>query len=414
MIGLENKDSSFFSIESSDIELSGVDFNKNLISLNINEQMGSLPKGSLQFYDPKHYYSRILRTGVKLIISWGYKNLLTTPDSLIANNLNFDEVTGQLVRRGYEGFCSSPTGSGGADGVIRYNCNFLAWGFRGEEVSKTYIGGKKKDIISQAFNDLGISPTKRMIDFTLGDDSVTADKYTRQDESTFAFLARLAIEWKAIFHVAFSPSGESVGIFIDSNKIGTIPLATWILEAGGLSNAIGYKGELNNVISYSWSSSESESGVGDNVRLDFVDGQIVFRQYVAEEEKVITWKLDEKKIQEAYKVAGLEGQESQIRLTKELLSKEDFESIKHFFIPVEQTTAPSGYGYRVKCKMIGNPLYIPGNLIILNNGFPDRLGGDQSKWYLNSVNHSIDRSGYNMDIEIVDVFNLSPIGLPIL
>ena len=414
MIGLENKDSSFFSVESPDIELSDVDFSKNLISLSINEKMGAIPQGSLEFYDPDFYFSRILRTGVTLRISWGYRNLNETPDSLVAKKLNFDEISGQLVRRGYEGFVSSPTGGGGNDGVSRYNCNFSSWGFRGEELGKLYTEGTKSTAINQAFDDLGISQEKRLIDFTLGNDKITPDKYVRQDESTYAFLTRLSIEWRTLFHVAFSPSRESVGIFIDHNKIENTNFPSWVLEAGGASNAIGWKGELNNVKSYTWTSSESEKGIGDNVRLDIVDGQIIFRQYVAEQESIVTWRLDQKKIQDAFAGASTEGLGAQAKLTKELLSKNDFEEIKHFFIPVEQSTAPAGFGYRINCDMIGNPLYMPGNTIKIRNGFPDRLGGDQSKWYLNAVNHKIDRAGYNMKIEIVDVFNLSPIGLPIM
>jgi len=413
MIGLENKESAFFTVESPDVELTEVNFNKNLISLNIMEKMGALPTGTLSFYDPKHYFSRILRTGVTLRISWGYKNALETPDSLLAKKLNFDEITGQLIRRGFEGFVSSPTGSGSNDGVVTYNCNFTSWGFRGEEFGDVYKTGKKKNVISQAFDKLGISSTKRLIDFTLGEDSIT-DKYVRQEESTFAFLNRLSIEWQAFFHVAFSPAGESVGMFIDKNKVGTTPFPSWVLNATGSSYVIGYMGELNNVKSYTWTSSESEKGVGDNVRLDIVDGQIQFRQYVAEEEKVITWRLNLKKIQETYGEAASGGLYEEIKLFRELWSKNDFESIKHFFTPVEQTTAPSGYGYRLNCEMIGNPLFIPGSLIKIQNGFPDRLGGDQGKWYLHSVNHKIDRSGYNMSIEVVDVFNLSPIGLPVM
>ena len=414
MIGLENKDTSFFTVESPDTTLSDISFSKNLISLNIVEKMGSLPQGTLSFYDPKHYFSRVLRTGVRLIISWGYRNALDTPDSLIEQKLNFDEIKGNLVRRGFEGFVSSPTGKGGRDGVVTFDCNFSAYGFRGDEHSKLYTVGNKASVISKAFDDIGISPVKRYIDFTLGNDIITADKYVRQDESTFAFLNRMAIEWQSFFHVAFSPDGEPVGIFIDKNKIGSTSLPSWVLNASGGSNAIGWRGELSNVIEYKWTSNESESGVGSNVRLDIVDGQIQFRQYSAAEEKVITWRLDQKKIQDVYSDAAVDGLNSQIQLTQELLSKNDFEQIKHFFTPVEQTTAPDGYGYRLNCEMIGNPLYIPGNLILVKNGFPDRIGGSQSTWYLHSVNHKIDRLGYNMSIEVVDVFNLSPIGLPVL
>jgi len=331
MIGLENRDSSFFTVESPDIELTEADFNKNLIALSISERMSAIPQGTLSFYDPKHYFSRVLRTGVTLKISWGYKNQYATPDSLIAEKLNFDEVSGQLTRRGYQGFVSSPTGAGSQNGVVTYNCNFSSFGFRGEETSVHYTTGTKKTVVETAFNTLGVSPVKRIIDFTLQSDAISEDKYVRQDESTFAFLNRMAIEWKAVFHIAFSPSGEAVGFFIDQNKLGTIPLPQWALEAGGASNAIGYMGELNNVKSYTWTSSESESGIGDNIRMDIVDGQIIFRRYVAEEETVITYRLDQKKIQEVYADAGVDGLGQQVKLTRELLSLQDFEQIKHYF-----------------------------------------------------------------------------------
>ena len=412
-IGILNKDSSFFTVESPDITLENQDFSKNLISLTITEKTSAMPQGALQFYDPKHYYSRILRTGARLRISWGYKSYFETPDSLLAKTLNFDEVTGELVRRGYEGFVSSPTGGGSGDGIITYNCNFTAFGFRGEKESKIHSTGTKASIVSKAFDALGISETKRLIDFSFGTDKVTADRYIRQDQTTFAFLNRLAIEWRAFFHVGFSPDGESIAIFIDEARIGNENLPKWILGATGKSNIIGYKGELNNVISYTWNSSESESGIGDNVRLDIVDGQIIFRRYVAEEERVVTYRLDEKKIQDVYSDNTNQGLEQQIKLTQDLLSKNDFEQIKHFFTPVESTTAPSGYGYRINCEMIGNPLFIPGSIIKINNGFPDRLCAEQSKWYMQTVTHKIDRAGYFMSIEVVDTFNLSPVGLVI-
>lgn len=416
MIGLENKDSSFFTVESPDVTLKDNNFSKNVLSLTIDERMSALTTGCLEFYDPDDYYSRILRTGVTLKISWGYKKLDSTPDSLIAKKINFDEISGDLVRRGYQGFVSSPSGEGGQDGVKKYSCNFSAFGYRGDSQSKIYSSGTKKSVVGQAFDDIGISPTMRMIDFSLGNDKVTPDKYVRQDETTFAFLNRMAIEWQSCFHVSFSPAGEPVGFFIDNNKIGSTSMPAWVLAAGGASNAIGYKGELNNVKSYKWTSSESETGVGDNVRVDIVDGNIVFRRYMAKAEKVITYRLDQKKIQETYKKAADEGFGEMINITKELLSKNDFNTLlnEHYFIPVETTTAPNGYGYRIDCEMIGNPLYMPGNRIVIKNGFPDRLGGSQSIWYLRSVGHKIDRSGYMMSIEVVDVFNLSPIGLPVM
>lgn len=408
-IGIENKDSSFFTIESTDVSLNSKSYEKNLISLSITERSGAMPQGTLSFYDPDHWFSKILRTGVGIKLSWGYKKAGNSPDSLIAKKLNLDEISGSLIRRGLEGFVSSPKGKGDNKGVVTYNCKFTSFGFRGTDQSKLYTTGKKKDVISDAFDDLGI--ITKQIDFTLGDDTLTLNTGVRQDEPTFRFLNRLAKEWRCLFHIGYSPAGNPVGIFVDANRIGDQQYASMFLGASGLSNVIGYMGELNNVKSYTWSSSESESGVGDNARMDIVDGQIVFRRFVAEREETVTYRLDLNKIQKAY--SDVDDLASQIKLTKELLSKKTFDQIKHFFTPIKTSTAPQGYGYRLNCEMIGNPLFAPPNEVKINNGFPERLGGQQSKWYVQSVTHNIDRSGYGMSVEIVDVFSLSPIGLAV-
>lgn len=408
-IGIENKDSSFFTIESLDVELNTHDFERNLISLSITERTAGLTQGNLIFYDPEHWFSKILRTGVGLKISWGYKNRGVSPDSLIEKKLNLDEITGSLIRRGLQGFVSSPTGSGDNAGKVIYNCKFTAYGFRGPDQAKYYITGTKRTVIQEAFAELGITIIE--IGFAREKEAVTKDTAIRQDEPTFSFLNRLAKEWRCLFHVGFNPTGQGVGIFVDANKIGEPQYSKLLLGASGTSNIIGYMGELNNVKSYKWSSSESESGIGSNVMMDIVDGQIIFRRFVAEEEQTITYRLNIKEIQKVYEKAG--DIQSQFKLMNELRNTKTFEQIEHFFTKVTQSTAPEGYGYKLSCEMIGNPLFAPPNQIVINNGFPARLGGKQSKWYIQNATHNIDKSGYNMTINIVDVFTQSPIGAPI-
>lgn len=411
MIGIENKDSSFFTIESNDISLRDISLSKYLMSLSITEQMDAMATGSLQFRDPNHFLSRVLRTGAEIVLSWGYKDIKETPYSLIAKDLNTDEISGTLIRRGLKAFVSSPSGSGGNDGAITYNCNFTSFGFRGEDTAKKFETGSKRDVINTVFDDIGISSSKRLINFTYGSDTLNSDSIIRQEETSFKFLTRLAREWRCLFFVTYDSKGEPVGIFVDSNKVSSSQLPLWATNAIGGSHIIGYKGKLNNVKSYTWSSSEGENGVGDNVRIDIVDGQMIFRQFIAEEEKVITYRLNQERIKQVFEETDDIG--TQTALMTELLSKNDFEQIKHFFDPVESSYAPQGFGYSINCDMIGNPLYIPSSQIKISNGFPDRLGGDQAIWYLNKVSHLINRSGYGMKIEIVDVFTLSPIGEPI-
>lgn len=411
MIGIINKDSSFFEVTSDDIELDDKLMSRSLINFSVTEQRDAMTQGSLSFRDDNHIYSRILRTGVNIKVAWGYKDNIFGQNSL---STNLDEISGSLVRRGLKAFVSSPSGGGNVGGVTTYNCNFTAYNFRGLENSIVYSSGTRRDVIETVFNNIGVSKSKRYINFALGSDELGFERSVRQDETDFLFLTRLAREWGTIFTIGFSSNNEVVAVFMDPDQIGDTNMSRWMGGTSGSTHAIGYKGKISNVISYTWTSNESESGVGDNAQLDFVDGQVIVRRFIAEQEKVILYRLDPDKIQEALDEAGNDGFISQTALVKDLLNTKDFESIKHFFTPYESTTAPQGFGYKIKAKMIGNPLFVPPNKISINNGFPDRLGNAQSKWYIDKVSHRIDKSGYKMDTEIIDVFSLSDIGLGIL
>lgn len=410
MIGIENKDRSFFTVESSDIDVETVDLQKTLISLTVSEKRGRLPNGTLQFYDPDDTISRILRTGARIKLSWGYLDNYATPDSLLTKAINLDEITGNIQRRGLEVQVNSPTGAGGKDGKKIYNLNFFSLGMRGDKNARRFTEGIKADAVATIFDELGI--TERIINFSVGEDKLTSDRGIRQDNSNYLFLTRLALEWRALFHIGYAQNGNLVGIFVDQNKIGDVAYSKLFLDSIGSSNAIGYAGELSNVISYTWKSAESQSGVGDNVRVEVVDGQITFRRFVAEQQRVVTYRLNYDKIREVYQ--NTDNLQQSIKITKELLSVKDFEQIKHFFYEDESSTAPFGYGFTINAKMLGNPMLAPPNKIVVKNGFPDVLGNSGAFWYIQTATHRIDSTGYFTDLEVIDVFTLSPVGLPIL
>jgi len=413
MIGLTNDDSSFFEIDSDDVALDNNVMAKNLIKLSVTEQRDAMTQGTLSFYDKNDLFSRILRTGVNLKISWGYRDNLLKAD-ILNNKFNPSEINGSLIRRGLKGFISSPSGSGSSKGQITYNCNFTCYKFRGLDESIVYSSGTRRDVITEVFNRIGISPIKRFINFRNATDRLNTTRSVRQDETDFQFLTRLAREWSALFSVGFSPTGETVALFMDNDKIGNSLMPKWVSNATGSTHAIGYKGEISNVISYNWKSNESENGVGSNVQLDFVDGRVVLKRFVAEQEKVITYRLRPERIKEAIADVEGDGIAAQTQVVKDLLRTNDFEDIKHFFDPYESTTAPQGFGYRIAAQQIGNPLVMPPNQVIINNGFPDRLGGKQAKYYYNKVTHNIEKTGYKMSTEIVDVFSISDIGTGLL
>ena len=410
-VNINNKDLSFFTVTSPDIEETEQDLTSKIISLTINEEMGRLPFGTLTLYDPTQVYTRILRNGLKMDITWGYKVFDDGEKTKVLVNLNTDEMTGRRERRGFNAIISSPSGSASQGGQVVYNCNFSSLGFRGDEYSRDFEDMKKKDIVRRVFDELGVSSAFRDIRFQLGEQELSGDTKVRQDETNFQFLVRMSYEWRALFRLGHTPKGEIAGIFIDPDYLNRTYFHDWTTGGKGQSNYFDFMGAVSNVISYTWKNNEGENGVGDNVQMTMIDGKPTFLRFVQENEKVVAYRLVPERIGEELTKKGLEsGIQGQTRLMKDWLNVKDFEQIKRFFVPIESSTAPQGFGYEIKAKMIGNPLVSPPTIANFGEGFPERIGNIQTKWYVRKVAHTINNTGYFMDVEIVDAFAISPTG----
>ena len=153
-IGITNRDSSFFSIKSLDARGSVInenqDFNKDLISLNVTEEVGKRTTGNIKFLDNDNIYNRILREGVLLEISWGYGDIDET--TIKAKDRNPSEYTGDTARRGFRVKCYNPAGNGGANGVRTYSMNFVdqvdqGYGVEFKKFEKIYKGQLVLDVM---------------------------------------------------------------------------------------------------------------------------------------------------------------------------------------------------------------------------------------------------------------------------
>lgn len=412
MAGLTNKDSSFFEIRSPDSSVDERLTTADFISLSVNEKMNQLTQGTLTLRDPNLVYARILRLGVRLRIVWGYRNRDESPRTELAPIQNDDEFTGSIERRGLEVMVEAPSGQGDGEGRRTYNCNFTALGLRGEDQVREFRSGTKASVVHEVLDELGVPRANRDVRFARGSEPVTDAQPVRQTESNFAFLTRLASrEWRVMFAMNYDQKGAIHAIFVDPELLGKTSYAQEVLGARGRSNLLDYMGVVSNVINYSWKNNAGRSGTGDSVQIQIVDGQPTFQRYNVETQQVVTWRLQpelidaelDRKRDEAG-IAGVAG------LTADILGAQSFEEVKRFFVPVEQSTAPQGYGYEVKARMFGNPMTMAGNLIEFGAGFPDVLGNDQTGWYAVGVGHRIDGTGYFMDVDVADAFTFSPTG----
>lgn len=415
MAGFSNGDRAFFLINSPDVNINSPAIDHRIISLSVVEEMSKLTSGSLRLHDPDHALAKTLRFGVKVDVSWGYLFEDANERALLAEQINPDEFTGNIARRGFRGFIVSPSGGGSQAGQITYNANFQAFGWRGERSSRTFEGMLKREVVATLLDELGV--LQREIDFQRGNESLAGGMGVRQDETAFAFLTRLSFEWRAHFTIGYLPSGDTAGLFVDIGKLGKTDFQRLVLGARGRSNIFDYGGSIGNVISWTWRNEQGLSGKGDSAQLVVIDGQPTIVRYVVEDERVVSYKLDVGKVERALLAAGeAGGPAAQYAWMQNALAVTDFEQIREYFVPDEQSTAPQGKGYTLQISTKGNPLYTAGNTATFGTGFPgwftspEEAARDSINWYIRKVTHTINREGYLCDIEVADAFAFSDIG----
>lgn len=414
-IGLTNKDSSFFTLKSKDINIENRVLNEDLISFKVIEELNKIESGSISLYDPNNFYSRIFRTGAQLELTWGYKKLRL--DNLEYENIyNSDIFSKPLERRGLKVYVNSPGGSGGNNGVITFNLNFIATDMRGEKNQLWVNTGTRGDFVSSIFDKLHIEV--RDINFQRGGEVLDNNTAVVQYETDFKTLVRYAFEWRAVFRMGYTSKGKLAALFLDPWLIPSSLVTKEISQ--NLSNVFfEYRGDIENrknrnknsanVISYSWQDNSGMGGVGDNVQMTIIDGKPVFTRYDAGTETVRTYRLNPERVRS--EIERRPDLASQGELITEFLSVTDFEQIERFFDPIDSETAPQGTGIKTNIKTLGSPFFTVGLEAEFGYGFPDRIGKSDVKNYIRKITHSMDSKGYFCDHEIVDAYIFSPTGV---
>lgn len=404
---LESKDSAYFKITSKDI--TDRIFTEDIISFNYTEEISRYNSGSISVYDPDHFYSKVLRFGALLEIEFGYSNPSNIFTSLLSSS-NPNEAFGAGVRTGIKAYIQNPRGNAGANGVVTYNCNFYGSEVLSTKKYRTHTGITKGALITLLMTELGVvAPT---VNFLTQNELLDANKQIMQRETNYKLLLRLAREWRCIFRVSTSPLGTLTGIFISTNNIDLKTLPQQLSGAiGGDSLFLEYQSGVRNVLEYEWENHQGKSGSGDNVRIiQGADGKPQFIRYVAQGDTIKAYRFNPEKVKARLKAQG--NFIKRFDKLKEWLSVSDFEKVKWAFDPVKLSTAPQGLGYSMNCKMIGNPLMSAPLKIYYGQGFPvfftpKVVKGHITNYYCSKVQHTIDRSGYFMDLEIADAYTAS-------
>jgi hypothetical protein len=381
---------------------------EDIISLSVIEELGKSIQGIFQLYDPEQIYAKILRLNTQLVLSWGYKANGAPVQSLFGGDVA-DVFTDKLDRRGIKVLVLNPSGEATADGVCLFSCGFLSMGWFGSTVFKTFSSGTKYSVVNEVLNHMGVS--KSFVKFDQSNDSYSEESVERQYETDFSFLCRISYEWRCVFQMGYTPSGETYAAFYGFAYADAAwkMISVWqgrSITSPRLSWKYPDKGDMN-VISYTWRNEAGESGEGDNVRMTIINGVTTFQRFTIENEKVVTWTLNTEAVKK-YVDAGND--------IKPILSATDFgdPNIRRFWTSAEQTTAPNGLGYTITLRMLGNPAMGIGQIVTFNKGFPPNLclrDGAPIRFIVRKITHTIGMSGYFMDVEVVDILTISAVGV---
>lgn len=415
MIALTNRDGTFFRVDIKS-KLTGrfEVASKDIVSFSVTEENNYCITASVKLLDTNQTYAWLFRPGTKCSLSWGYTSPDLSFDQLTKTLDNPLEMRGSFARSGIQGFVKDPQGEANADGTCMFSCNIVCSSFNRKKTRRVYQSGTKGSVVREVFTRMQVPGAYIAFDDMIDIVSGAKGKQIVQTETDSAFLCRLARQWKCVYRIGYSPLGIKYGLFCDTSKLDKSPFS--MITAGviaGNSILLDWKEGCKNVLSYTWRMDSSQSGSGDQVRMVEVNGKYTAVRSVAEEGKIVDYKFNADKVKAdmvgAQASAGLPGLAGYVAWAMDV---GDFNELvrRGYFTAYQQRTAPQGGGFELKVKMIGNPLMTAPTRVELGKGFPPNLVSRAGLRYMyaNKVTHTISRSGYEMELQLVNTY--SPFG----
>jgi hypothetical protein len=424
MIGFTNRQSAYFSvgIQNSKSDTVPHYLNSQIVSFSITEEMSKIITGSINMHDDQDIAkNRILVSGTPITIGWGYKQPDQSIKAAFATKDNPNELTGGLQRDGIKAFVLNVSGGGDEQGDMTYNANFMGSEVYSGLKRKIYDNGTRKDIIVDVLTRMGIRPENQKINFKNGSLPINNGVTVVQNEPNFQFLNRMALYNRALFSIAHGPVG-AVALFADSTTPETQDFVKSVGRSQGNSILLNYKfGIANNVMSYTFEQATGDS-CGDSAQIQMIGGAISMRRFKAETQTVVDYRMDPDKIAAYLKDFGLKDKAAAMKKLMDDSYNNQELVYKNYFHEVLSTTAPQGYGWSVKVKLLGNPLITAPMRVVFGAGFPELMHSKSGKnigsmaeaarmqkadFWVSSVTHSISRDGYFCELDIKDSLTIT-------
>lgn len=378
-------------------------YSTDVISMSITEEVNKLSTGTIQIYDPNHYYSQRLTDNVTMELEWGYKKW---DENAYSNNFS------EIFRKGVTVLIQNPGGGGDQNGTITYNCNFIVVGKTGWEQRKwrTFDTGTKESIVQTLMAEMGVQYFH--IKFDAGNDQITKNQPIKQDGiGNFQFLSSLASVNGAIFRIGKDQSGMLMGLFATAHSTEATNFSKLITGGKGTPYKLDYKGGINNVQSYSWSRQTNNEG-GDVVQIFWVNGKPVFKRYAVDSGVVKAYVFKPERLRDEAQRMNMLGPDAVVRRMTELLRINDFKELvkKGYFVLEDQRTyTPQGLGYELNLECLGDPELTAPVLVEFGGdeqvGFPNQFLKKKAgnlTFYAMSVNHKLTGQGYLCSVRVID------------
>jgi len=347
---------------------------EKVISFSVSESMGEITSGQIQVYDNDFYFADNLVSGTGMAIEWGY----IQPDLsylYASKNVNTeDDIRGASTRKGIQARVLSPSGSGSSTGIITYNCSFYTNEYSDETEFEVY--NLKMQTINELFKKIGVKKSIIRID-----NANERFNSILQRESDYNLLKHLANKWGVLFKTWYMQGGTLSAFFVQPEFLKKAVFANVFngVKSGSVIT-LDYKAGRCNVKSYNLSMHIVDNGGGQHQKVTFTNEKPVYE------------------ISDANPAPSSADSKSPDRAIAQLTAKK---------ITTQVDTEKPGVGYNINANVIANPLWTPGMIVKFGEGFPAFLKAKNANidFYVKRVTHTISKSGYDMSIEIGDIFN---------
>jgi hypothetical protein len=365
---------------------------RDVISLDIEEEASKTDVVSITFRDPLLAYDDMLVFGRKVSVDWGLRGA-------------------PPVQRKNTGFVTNSTNTGDGKGGVTTQISIQS--IRDFQTVVKIHTGTRESVVLDAILSMGAAAS--VVNFPLMKKSV---EQMPQMENNFAFLVKLSREWNCHFRMACNTRGALTAAFCGADKLHEFVEAIGGKGAVKLNyGAVDYKKfdvtHTPNVMSYTKNRTPAgNAGQGAVITIG-ADNNPVLTRVVVESESVKTYKLNTAKCAAAIKKFVDSGGDAMKFWELWLAPSVGWETAKEYYDLGDANTASESMGYTVSCKLIGNPFVSAGSMMYFGSGFSDDLGAANRTWWARKVKHSFSSQGYSTDVEVVDSMQMSDAGMQI-